>query len=74
MDCLHKLTSERKSEALGCPLRPEEHREAGGQTPELALLPLGLGTVTAVDESTAFSWPVCDRCGSERLEQSPEDR
>ncbi|XP_014388390.1 PREDICTED: DNA repair-scaffolding protein [Myotis brandtii] len=31
------------------------------------------GTVVAVDESTAFSWPVCDRCGSERLEQSPED-
>nr|KAF6300922.1 scaffold protein involved in DNA repair [Myotis myotis] len=31
------------------------------------------GTVVAVDESTAFSWPVCDRCGSQRLEQSPED-
>ncbi|XP_045437489.1 DNA repair-scaffolding protein isoform X3 [Pipistrellus kuhlii] len=31
------------------------------------------GTVTAVDEATAFSWPVCDRCGSERLRQSPGD-
>ncbi|XP_054564396.1 DNA repair-scaffolding protein isoform X2 [Eptesicus fuscus] len=31
------------------------------------------GTVTAVDEGTAFSWPVCDRCGSERLKQSPQD-
>ncbi|XP_058131495.1 DNA repair-scaffolding protein isoform X1 [Dasypus novemcinctus] len=31
------------------------------------------GTVGGVDESTAFSWPVCDRCGNGRLEQSPED-
>ncbi|XP_020946297.1 DNA repair-scaffolding protein isoform X3 [Sus scrofa] len=31
------------------------------------------GSVVAVDESTAFSWPVCDLCGSERLERSPED-
>ncbi|XP_037659343.1 DNA repair-scaffolding protein isoform X2 [Choloepus didactylus] len=31
------------------------------------------GTVVGVDESTAFSWPVCDRCGNGRLEQSPED-
>ncbi|XP_016054433.1 PREDICTED: DNA repair-scaffolding protein [Miniopterus natalensis] len=32
------------------------------------------GTVVGVDESTAFSWPTCDLCGNERLEQSPEDR
>ncbi|XP_032325921.1 DNA repair-scaffolding protein isoform X3 [Camelus ferus] len=31
------------------------------------------GTVTGVDESTAFSWPACDLCGSARLEQSPGD-
>ncbi|XP_076798617.1 DNA repair-scaffolding protein isoform X2 [Arvicanthis niloticus] len=31
------------------------------------------GTVVDVDESTAFSWPVCDRCGNGRLEQKPED-
>ncbi|XP_065759462.1 DNA repair-scaffolding protein isoform X3 [Muntiacus reevesi] len=31
------------------------------------------GTVVAVDESTACSWPVCDLCGSERLERSPAD-
>ncbi|XP_036119805.1 DNA repair-scaffolding protein [Molossus molossus] len=32
------------------------------------------GTVAAVDERTAFSWPVCDLCGNERLQRSPEDR
>ncbi|XP_045311341.1 DNA repair-scaffolding protein [Leopardus geoffroyi] len=32
------------------------------------------GTVVGVDESTAFSWPACDLCGNERLEQSPGDR
>ncbi|XP_044101568.1 DNA repair-scaffolding protein isoform X4 [Neovison vison] len=32
------------------------------------------GTVIGVDESTAFSWPTCDVCGNERLEQSPGDR
>ncbi|XP_035132643.1 DNA repair-scaffolding protein isoform X5 [Callithrix jacchus] len=32
------------------------------------------GTVVGVDESTAFSWPVCDWCGNGRLEQRPEDR
>ncbi|XP_047697941.1 DNA repair-scaffolding protein isoform X1 [Prionailurus viverrinus] len=32
------------------------------------------GTVVGVDESTAFSWPTCDLCGNERLEQSPGDR
>ncbi|KAM4865529.1 DNA repair-scaffolding protein isoform 2-T3 [Thomomys bottae] len=31
------------------------------------------GTVAGVDESTAFSWPVCDQCGNGRLEQRPED-
>uniref|UniRef100_A0A673V8C7 DUF4503 domain-containing protein n=1 Tax=Suricata suricatta TaxID=37032 RepID=A0A673V8C7_SURSU len=32
------------------------------------------GTVVGVDESTAFSWPTCDLCGNERLEQSPGHR
>ncbi|XP_027452229.1 DNA repair-scaffolding protein isoform X2 [Zalophus californianus] len=32
------------------------------------------GTVVGVDESTAFSWPTCDLCGNERLEQSPGNR
>nr|XP_044999403.1 DNA repair-scaffolding protein isoform X3 [Jaculus jaculus] len=32
------------------------------------------GVVVDVDESTAFSWPVCDQCGDRRLEQRPEDR
>ncbi|KAM6171418.1 DNA repair-scaffolding protein [Erethizon dorsatum] len=32
------------------------------------------GTVVGVDESTAFSWPVCDQCGNGRLEQRLEDR
>ncbi|XP_052013826.1 DNA repair-scaffolding protein isoform X2 [Apodemus sylvaticus] len=32
------------------------------------------GTVVDIDESTAFSWLVCDRCGNGRLEQKPEDR
>ncbi|XP_048223559.1 DNA repair-scaffolding protein [Perognathus longimembris pacificus] len=31
------------------------------------------GAVVGVDESTAFSWPVCDQCGNGRLEQKPED-
>ncbi|GAB1300038.1 DNA repair-scaffolding protein [Apodemus speciosus] len=31
-------------------------------------------TVVDVDESTAFSWPVCDWCGSGRSEQKPADR
>ncbi|XP_030069991.1 DNA repair-scaffolding protein isoform X2 [Microcaecilia unicolor] len=26
------------------------------------------GTVIGVDESTAFSWPVCERCGNQNLE------
>ncbi|XP_063114610.1 DNA repair-scaffolding protein isoform X4 [Cavia porcellus] len=32
------------------------------------------GTVVGVDETTAFSWPVCDHCGNGRLEQRLEDR
>ncbi|XP_051006549.1 DNA repair-scaffolding protein [Acomys russatus] len=31
------------------------------------------GAVVDVDESTAFSWPVCNQCGNGRLEQKPED-
>uniref|UniRef100_A0A8C9APG2 DUF4503 domain-containing protein n=1 Tax=Prolemur simus TaxID=1328070 RepID=A0A8C9APG2_PROSS len=32
------------------------------------------GTVAGVDDSTAFSWPACDQCGSGRLQQRPEAR
>ncbi|KFZ61361.1 DNA repair-scaffolding protein, partial [Antrostomus carolinensis] len=32
------------------------------------------GTVVGVNESTAFSWPTCDRCGSGKLELCPQDR
>ncbi|NXS52919.1 SPIDR protein, partial [Brachypteracias leptosomus] len=32
------------------------------------------GTVVGVNESTAFSWPTCDRCGNGKLEQCPQDR
>lgn len=31
------------------------------------------GVVVGVDESTAFSWPVCDQCGNGRLEQKLEN-
>ncbi|XP_037748582.1 DNA repair-scaffolding protein isoform X6 [Chelonia mydas] len=32
------------------------------------------GTVSGVNESTAFSWPTCNRCGNGKLEQHPQDR
>ncbi|XP_014792369.1 PREDICTED: DNA repair-scaffolding protein [Calidris pugnax] len=32
------------------------------------------GTVVGVNESTAFSWPTCDRCGNGKLELRPQDR
>ncbi|XP_010145771.1 PREDICTED: DNA repair-scaffolding protein, partial [Eurypyga helias] len=32
------------------------------------------GTVVGVNESTAFSWPTCDRCGNGKLEPCPQDR
>ncbi|XP_036614234.1 DNA repair-scaffolding protein [Trichosurus vulpecula] len=31
------------------------------------------GTVVGVNENTAFSWPVCNRCGNGKLEQDPEN-
>ncbi|XP_025958767.2 DNA repair-scaffolding protein isoform X4 [Dromaius novaehollandiae] len=31
------------------------------------------GTVIGVNESTAFSWPTCDRCGNGKLELCPQD-
>ncbi|XP_067146541.1 DNA repair-scaffolding protein isoform X3 [Apteryx mantelli] len=31
------------------------------------------GTVVGVNESTAFSWPTCDRCGNGKLELYPKD-
>ncbi|XP_074843299.1 DNA repair-scaffolding protein isoform X2 [Carettochelys insculpta] len=32
------------------------------------------GAITGINESTAFSWPTCSRCGSGKLEQHPQDR
>ncbi|KAM6281385.1 DNA repair-scaffolding protein isoform 2-T3 [Porphyrio hochstetteri] len=32
------------------------------------------GTAVGVNESTAFSWPTCDRCGNGKLELCPQDR
>ncbi|NXI52555.1 SPIDR protein, partial [Chloroceryle aenea] len=32
------------------------------------------GTVVGVNESTAFSWPTCDKCGNGKLELCPQDR
>ncbi|KAF1475642.1 DNA repair-scaffolding protein, partial [Pygoscelis antarcticus] len=32
------------------------------------------GTVVGVNESTAFSWPTCNRCGNGKLELCPQDR
>ncbi|NXA33649.1 SPIDR protein, partial [Eudromia elegans] len=31
------------------------------------------GTVVGVNESTAYSWPTCDRCGNGKLELYPQD-
>ncbi|KFR06270.1 DNA repair-scaffolding protein, partial [Nipponia nippon] len=31
------------------------------------------GTVVGVNESTAFSWPTCNRCGNGKLELCPQD-
>ncbi|OXB55691.1 hypothetical protein ASZ78_003823 [Callipepla squamata] len=39
----------------------------------LYLIPFSAGTVVGVNESTAFSWPVCDRCGNGKLELYPQD-
>ncbi|KAM9166368.1 DNA repair-scaffolding protein isoform 1-T1 [Pangshura tecta] len=32
------------------------------------------GTISGVNESTAFSCPTCNRCGNGKLEQHPQDR
>nr|XP_042712983.1 DNA repair-scaffolding protein isoform X5 [Chrysemys picta bellii] len=32
------------------------------------------GTISGVNESTAFSWPTCNQCGNGKLEQHPQDR
>ncbi|XP_044860380.1 DNA repair-scaffolding protein isoform X2 [Mauremys mutica] len=34
----------------------------------------GNGTISGVNESTAFSCPTCNRCGNGKLEQHPQDR
>ncbi|XP_010219465.1 PREDICTED: DNA repair-scaffolding protein-like, partial [Tinamus guttatus] len=36
-------------------------------------LSLFLGTIVGVNESTAYSWPTCDRCGSGKLELYSQD-
>ncbi|XP_058524585.1 DNA repair-scaffolding protein isoform X1 [Ochotona princeps] len=61
------------SGAASCELSgPVVLDELDGLTPVNSICSVQ-GTVTAVDESTAFSWPVCDRCGNGRLEQRPEN-
>ncbi|XP_015744634.1 DNA repair-scaffolding protein [Python bivittatus] len=32
------------------------------------------GTVVGLNERTAFSWPTCNRCGNEKVEQHPQDK
>ncbi|XP_070603831.1 DNA repair-scaffolding protein isoform X2 [Erythrolamprus reginae] len=32
------------------------------------------GTVVGINERTAFSWPICNRCGNEKLDQHPQDK
>ncbi|MGH0181762.1 UNVERIFIED_CONTAM: hypothetical protein FKN15_007800 [Acipenser sinensis] len=32
------------------------------------------GTIVAVDEENAYSWPACDRCGNEKLEAAHEEQ
>ncbi|XP_009471395.1 PREDICTED: DNA repair-scaffolding protein [Nipponia nippon] len=39
-----------------------------------SLVDVGNGTVVGVNESTAFSWPTCNRCGNGKLELCPQDR
>jgi len=40
----------------------------------LITIPFSAGTVVGVNESTAFSWPTCDKCGNGKLELYPQDR
>uniref|UniRef100_A0A8C6Y5R0 Scaffold protein involved in DNA repair n=1 Tax=Naja naja TaxID=35670 RepID=A0A8C6Y5R0_NAJNA len=32
------------------------------------------GTVVGINEGTAFSWPICNRCGNEKIDQHPQDK
>ncbi|KAM3841837.1 DNA repair-scaffolding protein [Vipera latastei] len=32
------------------------------------------GIVVGVNERTAFSWPICNRCGNEKIDQHPQDK
>ncbi|XP_060537970.1 DNA repair-scaffolding protein isoform X2 [Pantherophis guttatus] len=32
------------------------------------------GTVVGINERTAFSWPICNRCGNEKIDQHPQDK
>lgn len=38
----------------------------------LMFLFLSAGVVVGVEESTAYSWPACSRCGSDSLQMSDE--
>ncbi|XP_026526191.1 DNA repair-scaffolding protein [Notechis scutatus] len=32
------------------------------------------GTVVGINERTAFSWPICNRCGNEKIDQHQQDK
>ncbi|XP_058033636.1 DNA repair-scaffolding protein isoform X2 [Ahaetulla prasina] len=32
------------------------------------------GTVVGINERTAFSWPICNRCGNEKIDQDPQNK
>ncbi|KAK6302760.1 hypothetical protein J4Q44_G00271150 [Coregonus suidteri] len=43
----------------------------GPETPPNSLCTFS-GVIVGVDEDTAYSWPVCSLCGSDRLEMAPQ--
>ncbi|XP_023573449.1 DNA repair-scaffolding protein [Octodon degus] len=62
------------SGAASCELTgPVELDELDSHTPVNSICSVQ-GTVVSMDESTEFSWPVCDQCGNRQLEQRLEDR
>uniref|UniRef100_A0A8C3TTX4 Scaffold protein involved in DNA repair n=1 Tax=Catharus ustulatus TaxID=91951 RepID=A0A8C3TTX4_CATUS len=48
--------------------------ELDSTTQHFVRIPCSAGTVVGVNESTAFSWPTCNRCGNGKLEVCPQDR
>uniref|UniRef100_A0A670XTL9 Scaffold protein involved in DNA repair n=1 Tax=Pseudonaja textilis TaxID=8673 RepID=A0A670XTL9_PSETE len=32
------------------------------------------GTIVGINERTAFSWPICNRCGNEKIDQHQQDK